>query len=305
MVGTGLFLPLMQIFIEPGKLPSLPVIGRYAEPLIGMKQSHLLIGAVMVMLVFFAFKNSVIAVLKWYERKFIYRAEASFQVRLFEAYMTRPWCEAVYGNSADIARNLMRSVPVVFIRVLMPTIEVLTETLLALGALVALLLIEPMATVLAITVSGGVLGLFFLLIRLRISRWGKFIEEHTSSCYQWINRGIGGLKQIKVLGRERYFSDHFAHAVDHAAHYAHLTMMMTQYPRLLGEVAALLTLVLVVVFLVLVEKRAPGEALPVLGYSPPPHSGCSPRSTASSVRQPWCALASRRSTTSMMISWSA
>lgn len=265
MIGTGLFLPLMQIFVAPERLTAMPVVGPLFMPLMSMDQSRVLVGAVLVMLGFFTVKNAAVAVLKWHERKFIYNAEAEFQLRLFSAYMTRPWLEQVYMNSADVSRNLMRSVPVVFIRVLMPAVEIMSESLLALGAMLALLLVEPMATLLAVATTGTVMGAFFVIIRMRMSRWGKEIEEHTARCFQWINQGVGGLKQAKVLGREAFFVERFKEAGEQAAHYSHLMMMMTQFPRLLGEVATLMTLVLVVVFLLVLRDRPPADALPVLG----------------------------------------
>ncbi|MBF0323936.1 MAG: ABC transporter ATP-binding protein [Alphaproteobacteria bacterium] len=264
MIGIGMFLPVLQVFLAPDRISDLPMVGPMLALKLAENPSATMLIATLSLFVFFVLKNTLLGVMTWYQKGFVYREQARYQVQLFTGYMRRPWIEGLEQNSSEIARNLMRSVSVVFTRVLLPTIELVMETLLACGALAALLLVEPAGTLVAGITTGLVLGLFFAFVRQRISIWGKAIEDYTQACYLWINQGVAGLKQAKALGREGFFIDKFEDAAIHASRYSHYSMAITQIPRLLGEATILLTLFLIVVMITW-RGQQPAEALPVLG----------------------------------------
>jgi ABC-type multidrug transport system fused ATPase/permease subunit len=262
--SVGMFLPLMQLLLAPESVARMPVLGKLLAPLMGEHSAELILTGTLGLTLFFVFKNILLGVLNWQHKKFVYVSEARFQTDLFAAYMRSSYLDAVNRNTAEATRTLVRSVPVMFTKGLMPSIEFSQEALLALGAVVALMLVEPMGTLVAGGTIGLVGGLYFVIVRGRLSRWGQHIEQGTGHLFKAIALGFGVFKAARVLGRERFFIDHFGNAANNAAHYSYRFMGLGTVPRLLGEVIVLLAISLLVL-MVHLRGQPISDVLPVMG----------------------------------------
>jgi ABC-type multidrug transport system fused ATPase/permease subunit len=52
-------------------------------------------------------------------------------------------------------------------------------------------------------------GLFLLITRKYSRKLGQDNQRYEGKIFQWMNQSIGGIKEIKILGRESFFTDQF------------------------------------------------------------------------------------------------
>ncbi len=264
MVGIGLILPLLQLITTPGKVAGMPFIAEfYAGPGGGEPGRALILGAA-ILVAFYALKNAAIALLIFVQNRFVFHKTALFATDLLNSYANQPYAFHLRRNTAEFIRNVMMSVKVVFNAGLLAFLNLVMESLLVAGAVVVLLVVAPVATLFALVLIGTTMGGFYLWLRNRIVAWGRLLQDKRGKMILDINQCLGALKETKILGRSGYFvASFFSHSRESAACGTKLVTTQ-QFPRLLGEIVILGSLLAVVVVIVLQGKQVI-EALPVLG----------------------------------------
>ena len=92
------------------------------------------------------------------------------------------------------------------------SLVLLTDGLVAFGLFALLMYVQPIGTLCVVTLFASSTILFRIVTKDRIERWGAARKFHLRKVYQHLQQGLGGAKEIKVLGREQLFlSDHEHH----------------------------------------------------------------------------------------------
>jgi len=86
-----------------------------------------------------------------------------------------------------------------------PTLVLLTDGLVAVALFTLLIVIEPVGTLITIVTFGVGAFAFQKLTRKRIDKWGDEKNTHDGMILQHLQQGLGGAKDVKILGRESEF----------------------------------------------------------------------------------------------------
>lgn len=220
----------------------------------------------------FGFALLVLAVIKnlyalWlYDRqfRFIFRNQEAVGTRLLASYLSKPYLFHVQHNSALLLRNLSTEMQNLFNNIFIPSFYLVTDIALVSAVVVLLFVVQPHAALALAVLLGGVAVGFDLITRRRVKRFGESYLQSTGQMMQWANQGLGGIKEIKLLGREQAFLINYGR---HAAEYSHAARVyhtMYQVPRLLTEAVTIIGMV--VVALVMLLSGTPMQAvLPAIG----------------------------------------
>lgn len=262
-LGTAVIVPFIALINNPEYLTTHPIMRvLYAQS--GMATpTTFIVAASIGLLVFFVCKNLYLTLMSSYQFRFVYTEMPKFSSMLFSNYMRRPLSAHVQMNSAEMIRNVGNEVFMYFTNFLIPAMTLLTEVLVLIAILVALLWIAPVPSLIAVVLLGGGTKLFYGLIRKKVREYGRMQQEHNTERIKWINQGLGSLKEVKVLGREGYFIDRFRLHEESFSHSARHAMMLNQTPRLFIETLAFVALFFgVALALLLGQERT--SVLPIL-----------------------------------------
>lgn len=261
-VGAAAVFLLIKVISDPAGIRHLPfapwVPARMAD---GGREAVLWIS--LGIAVFYLFKNGILGLFAYLRQKVISDSESALARRMFEGYLALPYALHLRRNSAEIVRNVSDSVNRVFERVLWPALSIVTELLVVAGIVTVLIWTAPWATVFAV---GGLFALLALLLKLtrrRIGRWGRSERRLKKEVLETVQQTFGGLKEIRVMGREAFFDERFSRQHEQLAHVLCLYETFATVPRLIVETLFIFSMVLV---LVLVTAQAgPAQAMPILG----------------------------------------
>jgi ATP-binding cassette, subfamily B, bacterial PglK len=213
--------------------------------------------------VFYLLKNGLLGLFVYMHQKVVCDSEAALARRMFEGYLALPYAMYMRRNSAEVVRNVSDSVTRVFERVLWPAVSIVTELLIVAGIVTVLVWTAPWPTVFAV---GGLFGLLALLLKLtrrRIGRWGGEERRLKKEVLETVQQTFGGLKEIRVMGREAFFDERFSRRHEQLARVLCLYETFGAAPRLIVETLFIFGMLLV---LVLVTAQAgPSQAMPILG----------------------------------------
>ncbi len=253
--SVGAIFPLMAFVIDPsGHSIHQPAMSRaisFGNHVFG---NHLLIAMALGFLVIFIVKNLFLYFFISFQNTSIGRNLVSGQVQLYSRYLRAPYFHHLNSNTADLIRNVTYEVGIIFNNVLRTVLAIAVDVVMVVAITVLLLFIAPRTT-LGVFISLGVVAAFFnWALKKRLVRYGSVRQESTSLMIRWINQGLGGIKEIKVLGRESYFINRFEDAARKYVYVESNFNSLSQIPRLFFEVLALAGLLALIVTFSLVNK---------------------------------------------------
>jgi ABC-type multidrug transport system fused ATPase/permease subunit len=182
---------------------------------------------------------------------------------LFTVYISRPYGFHLRTNSSLLIRNVQENSASLLAYVISPILTILTDLSVALAMLGLLLYIEPGGT--AATVVVFLLGtwLFLRLTRSLTDRWGEVRNQARQDATKALLQGLGGVKEIKLAGREAAFLDEHRVHQHRSQRATYLFATFQQFPRAVFETLAFLGVGVLVVVL-LAAGRPASDAVGVL-----------------------------------------
>lgn len=248
-LGVGLVVPLITLMMQDDLIARYPVLQPSLEFFGNPSQSQLIVGAMLSLIVIYLVKNLFLAFLAWRQMRFAYGIQQHLSQRLFTMYLRQPYSFHLQRNSAQLVRNVTGEVSL-FTGAVNNSLNILTEALVLIGIASLLLLVEPVGAVIVASILGVIAWAFYRGNRARISRWGEARQYHEGLRIQHLQQGLGGVKDVKLLGRESDFLAQYQIHNTQSAKVAQLQATLQQLPRLWLELLAVTGLVILVLTMI-------------------------------------------------------
>ncbi len=263
-LGIGLVIPALALMIENDMAARFPFLAPILHSLGDPSREQLDIIGMLTLAGVYTVKSFFLTFLIYRQTKFVYNVRADLSLRLFTGYLRQPYTFHLQRNSAQLIRNATTEVTLLASNGLTLGLVFLTEILVLLGISVLLLTVEPLGALMVVTMTGLAGWGFHRLTRKRILRWGEARQLHEGLRIQHLQQGLGGVKDIKLLGREEDFLNQYRLHNTGSARVEQRQQILMQIPRLWFEllaVAGLATLVLVMIM----QGKPMGAMIPTLG----------------------------------------
>jgi ATP-binding cassette, subfamily B, bacterial PglK len=244
-IGIGLVIPVVALLTQPD-LANHPLGRVLIESMGSPSRSSLIVVAMLALMVIYLLKNLFLTFLAWWQTRFAFNIEVELSQRLFTIYLRQPYTFHLQRNSSELFHNIGSEVGL-FTSTVNHAILLVTEGLVLLGIGLLLLWVQPVGAVIVVLVLGGAAFLFHQATRRQISRWGELRYYHSERSVQHLIQGLGGAKDVKLLGRETDFINQYRIHNTQSARVGQLMATLQSMPRLWLEllmVVGLATLVL-------------------------------------------------------------
>jgi ABC-type multidrug transport system fused ATPase/permease subunit len=263
MAGLGVLVPSIGVMLNPDVGNKYPALKPFLNALGNPSQSRLIVLGLTIMVSVYFVKTIFLAFLGWKQSKFSAELTADLSHNLFSGYLKQPYAFHLQRNSAELLRNTQNEINQ-FASVSQSAITLTVELSLLVSVAFMLILVEPIGALIVTGFLGISSFIFHRLTRNKLLNWGEsrqFIEGKTN---QHLLQGLGGVKDLKILGRE----DNFIHQFNvHNTNRAKITTKqytLLQIPRLYLEFLAVLGMAGLI--MVMVWQQKPLDLiLPTLG----------------------------------------
>lgn len=243
-LGAVLILTLLELIAEPSDGLQVPAFGDLGERFPGMDDRTLLLGVAGAVAAFFVIRGGVLVATAYIQGRLVQSAAAQLSAHLVRGYLALPYIFHTQRNSAELVRNTFDSVTALTSQVVMPMVKVVAESLLVVGMVVVLLWASPLATLLAIAVLGPLILVLIRIVHPRLKRLGRRSQAAKEGSLKAVQQALGGVRDIKILGRGRFFSEVFSKQRRELARTTYLHQTIGQLPRALIETSLVLIIVL-------------------------------------------------------------
>src|SRR5262249_14939827 len=213
-IGAATVFALIKIISNPSQVTSLPVISTISTMLPWHEERRVVFSFTILGALFYILKNILLAVAAYTQSTVASDSVAALARHMFRGYLTAPYAFHFQRNSAELIRNITDSVEVVFRQVLLSAVGLVTEVLIVTGIVTILMVTAPFVTLITTVILFGVMVSLLKLTRRVFARWGAQQQQLKRAILQNLQQSLGGLKEVKVMGREGFFGDLFANRQD-------------------------------------------------------------------------------------------
>ena len=261
--GVGLIIPAMAMMTQNDLAAKYPFVAPILQLLGNPSHKQQLLGGLLVLVGIYAIKAVFLGLLAWRQSRFAHDLQASLSYRLFAGYLRQPYSFHLQRNSAQLMRNIISSVNGIT-NVVQQGLILISEALVLFGFSALLLWVEPGGALVVVVTLGTAAWAFHRFTRKRIERWGKASQLHEGLRIQHLQQGLGGAKDVKLLGREHDFLAQFKIHNLSSTLVAERRSTLQAFPRLFLELLAVSGLAALVIIMLSQGKQV-DELLPTLG----------------------------------------
>jgi ABC-type multidrug transport system fused ATPase/permease subunit len=249
LLGLGMILPLLSILSTENMAETYPQTVPLLEWLGNPTQRELVSFALGTLVVIYLLKGFYLVFLAWYQTNYAYSLSAHLSSKLLRGYMAKPYSFHLGKNSADLIQNLTGEVSQLTAATT-NLFMLITEASAIIGIMILLVLVEPMGALTVMVLFGLLAILFHRLTKRKLLSWGNQRQVHDGYRYQYLLQSFGGVKDIMLLGKARYFTNRFQHHNSSSFNLNIKYATLQHVPRLWFEVVGVIGMVLLIVSLV-------------------------------------------------------
>lgn len=262
-VGIASIMPFMALVANPGLVGESEWL-RWAFQVSGARStSQFLFVAGVAVLAVIAFSNAFTALITWMMLRFVWAKSHRLSVRLLEHYLRQPYEFFVNRNTASLSRNILAEVMSVISGVMIPSMQLVARSLAALFIVGLLFLTDPLLTLVVVLTLGGAYAAIYTVVRRRQGVLGRERMLASGQRFTLAAEALGGIKDVKVLGREDSFLRRFSGPSARFSAANASNAIISQLPRYALETVAFGGILLIIVYQIGVRGTL-DQVLPVV-----------------------------------------
>ncbi|MFM9009312.1 MAG: ABC transporter ATP-binding protein [Planctomycetota bacterium] len=262
MIGLGLVVPALGAMTTQRSTAPAPEVGRWLNWLGNPSRETLLLAGLVMLLALYAFKAAFALFVAWRQLQFVASLQQRIASTLFSNYLKQQWTYHLGRNSAEMVRTINEVGPLGIGCTLV--LGAIAESLVLLGIMGLLIWYEPAGAVTVALLMVAATLVLDRLTRRRLLNWGQRAQHHAALMFKHLHQGLNGAKDVKVLGCEDDFIDHFSRSRWQMIQMQARQALVSQTPRLWYELLAVLALCVLTGVLVW-QGKSTQAMIPTLG----------------------------------------
>ena len=231
LMGVSVILPIINGIMAPDKMLEEPAYIWIYEKFHMTSVRPLIMLLLVSLIVVYVIKNAFLIYMYNKQYKFIFENQRVLADRMVKCYMSQPYLFHVSKNSAELLRNINEDTGN-FFGALQAGIKLLTELMVCLVLGVYLLIKDKTITISVVCLLAIMLWLSVKVYKKNLVRMGARNRFYQMSLNKWVQQSFGGIKEVKILNKEKFFYDKYDEAYrGHAkSEYTYHTLLMIPKP---------------------------------------------------------------------------
>jgi ABC-type multidrug transport system fused ATPase/permease subunit len=263
IVGLGVIMPIIGLLTNPKSIYNYKITNVIFTNLGNPSNDNIIIISMSFLASFYLVKAVYLTFLNWKQSAFSSEFTAYISHKLYRGYMYMPYVNHLERNSAILIRNIQTEVSI-FTSLTQSIIFLSSEISVIGGVIILLVSLEPTGTLLIGLFLALAIFLYYIISKKFITVWGQKRQEFTGVISQNLMQGLGGIKDIKLIGKEDYFLKEFKQKNEYLSNINSKINTTDQLPRLFLEFVAVASVSGLIIIMVISNKPV-NHIIPVLG----------------------------------------
>ena len=219
LIGITAMLPFIQSILTPEELVKKPYIRLLCEIFsVTDPQSVIMMVGIGIVLIYLI-KNAYMIFAKYMEVSYSNKTQESLSVLMMHSYMSRPYSFFVENGSDVMLQGVNADSSGVYM-VMTNGFGLLSESLVILSVAIYLISVDWMLAIGVLAVGLLCLVIVVLGLKKKISGYSRISRRAGRYKYKWLMKISGGIKDIMVYDRKKYFLKGYEDAYDESCRVA-------------------------------------------------------------------------------------
>ncbi|SCY70222.1 ABC transporter ATP-binding protein [Butyrivibrio sp. INlla14] len=253
LMGVAVFNPYIELIT--GNVTSKGtdlLLGFLSKFISADNTTRTIIGLSLVIIVIYVIKNLFLSYEKNTVYKYSYDIQQRVAKRLLAAYMDMPYTFHLKTNPAELVRTIRQDADY-FAKVVIHVMELAMEIVVCIILGAYLFVTSPVISIVIVGLLAVAAFVYVKCAKKKLRQLGKKSQEYEAIVYKDINQALGGVKEIKVLERNEYFTEEFSKALDKNLHVLRIIRLMAVLPKYFVEAICIIGLMVAVIIMMLVD----------------------------------------------------
>ena len=263
LAGLSLIAPYIGLALDTNVLDGVfgQIVVRIGLP---QEKESLLLIISLVLLGVFLIKTISAILINIIIINFSQNQEVRLRNLLMKSYQSLPYIKYLNRNSSEYIYSIHNLTSQYASHLVLPLLRTISDSIVGLFIL-GFLAWQNISALIALTTLIGLLIIGYdSIIRHKVTIHGAKANKSATRMVEGIHEGIEGLKEMRILGKERYFGKIVSDSAAKFAFYNKRIQVLTGMPRYLLELIMIIFIVLLVVSTLLLEGNLQ-ELMPTLG----------------------------------------
>ncbi len=238
MLGVASVLPFMQLIADPGALQGDTLVADLYERFGFASPQAALFASGVFLLGVITVNNVFAATTQWLMQRYAWGLNHRLSTDLLGSYLDQPYAFFLGRNTSELNRTLLAAVHSVITGVIIPALQIAARGISALLIVIVLAIVNPQLALLLGVLFGGSYALVYAVVRRSQHRLGWEQFNNNGRRFMIAQEALGGIKDVKMLGREPEFMRRFAEPSQRYSVAAAHNQIVSRIPRYALETVA-------------------------------------------------------------------
>ena len=251
--GLGVIVPLLSSILDPEFLNFLRNITETDNFFTNLSNNEIIYFFLFIIIIIYIIKTFFLLLITYRQNSFITKFAAELTVDLYNLYVNQPYSFHLVKNSATLIKNIQTEITL-FRSFCMSFLTLIVESCLLISIIGTLIYLEPIG---AISVSVFFITFSYIIFsftKKKLKNWGKIREKLDEKINYNIFEGIGGIKDLLILGRTNFFKKRLLNNSYSIAGIRSKHLTFSQIPRYSLELISVFGLVFFISIMLFIEK---------------------------------------------------
>ena len=246
LLGVAVFTPFIEAFTNSDAIWTNSILSFIYTTFGFGNISEFILGMASGIIVIYIVKNVFLTYEKNAVYKFSYGMQQRVAGRLINAYLRKPYVFHLKTNPAELVRTIQVDADNLC-KTVIHVIELVTELIVCASLVIYLFIVSPMITIITAAFLFVFVSIYIFYTKERLRRLGKRNQAFNGECFKYLNQSFGGIKEIKVLGREDYFVRKYSYSLAQSVRCLRLSRLASVLPKYFVESVCIVGLMLAVI----------------------------------------------------------
>ena len=246
LLGVTAILPLIEVMMNENSINETPYLNMlYRLGGFGNSTNFLIFLAV-VLIVIYWIKNFLVAVSYNLQYKFTFSNQKRMAYKLLECYLSQPYFFQLSHSSAELIRSINTDIVMMFQGIL-ALLQFFAEILVCLVLGSFLFFTDPQITIIIVIALLLFVVLFTKKIKSYLSYIGEEDRKFSMGIVKWLQQSFGGLKETKIMHREKFFLGKFEEQYSQWADLEKIYRNLQMIPKPIMETLSITALMIAII----------------------------------------------------------
>lgn len=208
LIGVSAILPLVNVAVDPDVIERNQYYNKLAAVFHLETVSQFILFMALVVALLYIIKNVYLILYKNFQCKFTYNINRAIALKLMNCYLHQDYLFHVAHNVAELQRNVTTDVSH-FTLTMSAIINLAVEGCTCALLVIFLLKTDFMTTIIVVSILAvTVLGYWRITKKMQF-KYGVQVRTSGTALNKWLLQAFAGVKEIKVMDREKFFLEHY------------------------------------------------------------------------------------------------